>query len=150
MRFIYKKRNKRLKKALFEATRILGTEEFYDKIESYKKFDNSTLSNEEISTLIRNYSKSVFIKTWKNRWSSSNAGVKSSTIMKINTAKLNRTPKSIINTIIHEYVHCVDFGSNNKLQFTHFDNSNDAGDENDTAPWAIGKIAEEMNTIEKF
>lgn len=147
MRFYYKKRNKRLKRFLKEANRILENREFYAEIKKCTRFDNSEMSPAEISDLIQNYATIVQIKTWRNRWSRSNAAVNGKSNMKINLSKLNRSPKSIINTIIHEYVHCVDFGTGDKLRFTHFDNRNTNGDEDDTAPWAIGKIAEGMTIL---
>ena len=74
-----------------------------------------------------------------------NAITGSSRSFRINTHRLSkhRTIPKVVNTIIHEYVHCVDF-EDNSLDFTHFDNQNTNGEENNTAPWKIGSIAQEF------
>ena len=63
----------------------------------------------------------------------------------INLSKINRKIKvnKIVNTLIHEYVHAVDYGYHS-LDFTYVDNSNSNGEGNNTAPWAIENFAFKM------
>lgn len=90
MRFYYKKKNKRLKRYLKEANKILENSEVYDEIKKWTRFDNFERSPAEISDLIQNYATILQIKTWRNRWSRSNASVNGKPNMKINLSKLNR------------------------------------------------------------
>ncbi|WP_299676317.1 hypothetical protein [uncultured Dokdonia sp.] len=144
MRFKFYKRNKKIKQAMKIAEKILALDEFYSKIESITSFDNSNISPAEIAEQIRSYRTVVIIRTiWNPRIG--NAVASSSKFFKINTLRLGRkrTIPKVVNTIIHEYVHCVDF-NNDTLEFTHFDNENTNGEEDNTAPWKIGEIAEEF------
>jgi len=143
MRIVYRKRNKRLQLAVEKTNEILETSTFYEAVINCKTFDNSKLSPKEIGGLIKDYRDKVYIRTYWNPFGRANAKTGNGTKISVNTAKLRRSKKSIVNTLVHEYVHCVDFGTKNKeelLRFTHYDNRND-GDENNTAPWKIGRIA---------
>lgn len=70
------------------------------------------------------------------------ANAKTVATIKINTTKLNRSHQSITNTVIHEFVHAVDWRTNKKWGYSHAGNSPDGQDY--TAPWVIGAIAESM------
>jgi len=148
MKIIYEGHNRKLVEAVFEANNVLINEAFYEKIAAVTSFDNATILPVAISGLIKDYATSVRIDAYWNVFGIANARTVSATLIKINRAKLRRrrgavqNMKSIVNTLIHEYVHCVDLSTGIRpLQFTHFNNRN-GGEENGTAPWKIGRIAE--------
>tara|TARA_R110000744_G_C19261841_1_gene551456 strand:+ start:159 stop:593 length:435 start_codon:yes stop_codon:yes gene_type:complete len=143
MRLKYLGKNSKLKDAVNTANQILENPEFYSRIREKVDFDNTILSAIEVAKRIENFNTSVEIKTWWNPFGSANAKTGNSNAISINTAKLKRTKKSIVNTLIHEYIHAVDYGNDGKLEFTHVDNENN-GEEDNTAPWAIGEIAKNM------
>lgn len=144
MRLHYSGRNSKLKSAIRKANEILENPSFYEKIGSRESFDNTTLSPSEIAVRIEEWEHPVQIRTYWNPFGTANAKTGNSKYFTVNTAKLKRSKKSIVNTLVHEYVHAVDFGEDGKLEFTHVDNDNRHGDEDDTAPWAIGEIAKQM------
>jgi hypothetical protein len=147
MKIYYRGRNKRLKRATETANQILSDPIFYEEIGRKERYDNSDLSGFEIAELIKNYSTSVRLKTY---WAptGANAKAKYSTYFKINlafTGSRDRTLASLTKTLVHEYVHCVDRGTEPEgFQFTHVDNDNPDGEEDNTAPWFIGAIALSM------
>tara|TARA_R110002096_G_scaffold275915_4_gene469630 strand:+ start:2424 stop:2876 length:453 start_codon:yes stop_codon:yes gene_type:complete len=148
MRLKYFGRNRKLKKAVRIANQIFNDDLLYEKIKEHQQFDNTGLTNAEISNIIYNFSLEVRIKGYWWPFGVANASTGSYSLIKVNTGKLRRTNKSIVNTIAHEYVHSVDFWykksiNSNELLFTHVDNENN-GEEDNTAPWAIGSIVKDM------
>lgn len=152
MQLIYKPGYSHIDEAVKMSNQILNSKLFYDKIKEHSSFDNTDLSPKEIADLIEEANQQVFIKTYW-RWNPFrpntcvNATTLSSTQIKVNVRCFSHTLKEAVNTLIHESVHAVDH-LNKKWDFTHHDNRND-GDENNTAPWVIGKIAEEMVSVFK-
>jgi hypothetical protein len=145
MKLRYKGRNKNILKALKVANGILNNPEFYRRIDAFGQFDNtepSDLSAAKISSFIKNHPKKVFVKTYLGK-PGTNAKTGRSTSFKLNRLRLGRPINNIAKTMIHEYVHCVDFALKG-YGFTHVDNDNSDGDEDNTAPWAIAQIAFEM------
>lgn len=143
MKLVFKGRNRKLIAAVRSANEILQMPEFYKQIAAKGKFDNSDIPAAEIAQLIQNFPADVTVLTWWNKLSTANARTNNAKFIEINKAKLRRAKKSIVNTLIHELVHAIDF-ANGGLDFTHVDNSNDNGEEDNTAPWFIGKIAEDL------
>ena len=147
MKLHYKGRNRKIKKALQIANEILNNPLFYDQISSIERFDNTIpedLKPSEIANFLRNHPKKVYVKTFIGRLGV-NAKTKRSTYFRLNRLELDRPTTKIVRTMIHEYVHCIDF-SLKKYKFTHKDNNNDNGDEDNTAPWTIGRIAYELSS----
>ena len=145
MRLRYLGKHTKLKTAVTKANEVLGNEDFYHRIQQCSKFDNTKLTPTQIAGTIKAFDQHVNIRTWWNPFSSANAKTGNSKTISMNTAKIKkrRKLKYIVNTLVHEYVHAVDFENGRPLDFTHVDNEND-GEEDNTAPWAIGKIAEDM------
>ncbi|ESU28676.1 hypothetical protein FLJC2902T_12670 [Flavobacterium limnosediminis JC2902] len=141
-RFYYKGTNEKLIRCLAIAERILNGALFYSKIESVESFSGTSVSSSKIASDLKSFRETVTVEGYWNIFGLANAKTGSSELIKINTAKLRRSEGSIVNTIIHEYVHAVDY-KDGILDYTHSDNIN-RGEENKTAPWLIGKIAEDM------
>lgn len=144
MKLIYQKRNKRIKKAVQSANEVLSNPEFFRSISQLPQMDNTPLSSKEIADLLKNHNQPVYVKRFWRPYSRTNAITAGYKFIKLNSLNLrNRSNKSIVNTIIHEYIHAVDF-FDGSLNFTHHDNSNPHGEEDNTAPWRIGKLAEDF------
>ena len=82
----------------------------------------------------------IAVKHWKpwNRWTKAIAMTKGKSI-NLNVRRMYRPTGSILNTIVHETVHIVD--SHHSYTFGH--GSNDPTGKSKTAPYLIGKLAEE-------
>jgi hypothetical protein len=72
-----------------------------------------------------------------------NANTPSSALIKINTRCFDDVLGDAVNTLVHESVHAVDL-IDNELDFTHWSNDNSDGSQDNTAPWVIGAIAQEI------
>lgn len=132
--------NKKVKLAIAEANKILSNPDFYKQIEAVNKFDFTDYNGKQIADEIHSLNKAIIVKNYWVPFSKTKA--KTLSEISINTATLNRPVSSIVNTLIHETVHAVDWLTNNDWDYTH-DGQKADGQEN-TAPWVIGDIAESM------
>lgn len=136
--------------AVEDANFILNSESFYQEIKKVNSFEFSNTNGKIISELIRNSKIVASLEFYKSLpippWSRANAYTKRkypSTIF-LNKRKLwNRSPESIASTIIHEYIHLVDFESND-YEFGHGSNDNDG--KSNTVPYFIDNIAYKLLT----
>lgn len=139
--------------AVAKANEILANPAFYEAIAQLPQFDNTSLTSVEIADIFRNSTQEIVITTYwhKNIFRPRicvNATTGSATSIKINRRCFSKDLTRGVNTLIHESVHAADFAYKNarglsKLSFTHVDNRND-GEEDNTAPWAIGALAEKF------
>ena len=136
----YSGSNQKIIAAVAEANRILSNPDFYKRIDTVQRFDNSTYNGLQVSNEIKNLNRTIEVEDYWNPFGIANA--KTVSVIKLNTAKLRRSHKSITNTVIHETVHAVDWWTNEKWDYTHDGNSPDGQDY--TAPWVIGAIGESM------
>lgn len=135
--------------AIQDANFILNSAEFHDALASKSDFDNSNASGKTISNLIKAFSIDAIVVTYKPLpippWSRANAYTKPSepkTIF-LNLRKLNRSIESVASTLVHEYIHLVDY-ANSQYEFGHVDNSR-INKEN-TAPYWIDILAYQLLT----
>jgi len=147
MMLIYYDNNITIKLAVSEANKVLQNPLFFKALEILPKFNNTILTPREIAYIIQNSTTEVRIKTYWSvnplkPWNCVNATTPSFDLIKINTRCFSSYLKTGVNTLIHESVHAADL-LNGKLDFTHVDNRND-GEEDNTAPWAIGRLAEKF------
>lgn len=133
------------------ANEILNNKDFYGQIGKIQKFDNSILRGKDIADRIEKASQQIIVVR-KNK---PKAIASTSTSDQINISRKlfgidstkNFDLATAVNTLIHETVHAVDYlGTGN--EFTHNGNSS-KGQEN-TAPWMIGAIAEEILQQDRF
>ncbi len=144
-RIVYKGKKTVLSKAVKEANRLLNDSTFYKNIRSVSSFDSTNYSVAQISREIQTFQGEIQIRSYWNPLGTANA--KTLEKISVNTSKLNRykdplkNHKDVVNTLIHEYVHAVDYHLDGTFNYSHDFNSE--GQEN-TAPWKIGSIAEDM------
>ncbi|HEX2616275.1 MAG TPA: hypothetical protein VHL57_01970 [Flavobacteriales bacterium] len=138
----------RLKKCVAQANAVLADPMFRKLILEHSAFDNTKFTNLEVYTYLANNPTVVQVITFKKLFGRVNGRTSSAKRIGINSKRLDRSLASIVNTIIHEYVHAVDFGlkksPKDPLQMTHYNNENN-GEEDNTVPWAVGLIAQRMS-----
>lgn len=139
--------------AVEDANFILSLDEFYSKISKKNSFDFSNASGAIVSELIKNSNIIASLDFYKPfpipPWSRANAYTTKeapSTIF-LNKRKLRRRSiESIAATIIHEYIHLVDF-EQNEYHFGHGSNNNQG--KSNTVPYWIDQLAYEILTGKK-
>jgi hypothetical protein len=136
----YSGKKEKIIKAVKEANRILSSVDFYKQIEGKLGLDNSTYTGPQIANEMKNLNRAIKVVDYWNPFSKANASTVSR--IRMNKAKLNRSLASVVNTLIHETVHAVDWWANQQWDYTH--NGNAPGGQHNTAPWVIGAIGEEM------
>lgn len=147
MKLIFTESQAYIKAAVDKANEILSNPEFYEQIKKIPKFDNTILTPIRISDILREASQEIQIETY---WGINpfkpgtcvNARTLSAKLIKVNTRCFSKNLKTAVNTLIHESVHAADF-LDGSWDFTHADNRNE-GEEDNTAPWLIGKLAEQF------
>ncbi|MEJ5103744.1 M91 family zinc metallopeptidase [Chryseobacterium sp. MYb328] len=145
MKLIFKGDQISIKIAVDKANEILNNSEFFEQIKKLPQFYNTKLTPTQISDILREANQEIQIETY---WQINpfrprtcvNAKTVSTTLIKLNTRCFSNNLKTAVNTLIHESVHAADF-LNGTWDFTHVDNTNE-GEEDNTAPWLIGKLAE--------
>lgn len=142
---VYSGANENVIEAIKKANEILKNRNFYDEIRKVSKFDNSKLTGNQIAERMEKATQTIQIK--RRIKPIANAGTTTSDAIKISRSLFGKDSTGAfvlsvaVNTLIHETVHAVDF-LNTGDEFTHNGNS-PKGQEN-TAPWIIGAIAENM------
>ena len=147
MKLIFHGSEANIKVAVDKANAILNNPAFWDEVEKLPQFDNTALTPFEIAKVLQEANQEIMIVTYW-RWNPLrprtcvNATTVSATKIKINTRCFSHDLKTAVNTLVHEATHAGDF-LNGQWDFTHVDNGND-GEEDNTAPWAIGALAEKF------
>ena len=141
VKLLYKGNIKRIKAASEIANKILSSSEFYSRIRDIDKFDQTSLSGSDIAGLMENAGHTVTVTGALKPIA--NASTETSDEIKVSVFRFGWRLKTGVNTLVHETVHAIDL-LNSKTDFTHSTNDNSDGRHNNTAPWVIGKIAEDM------
>lgn len=144
MRFFYKGEYEQIKIAVEDSNDLLFFEDFYKEISSLEDFKCSKKSPKEIAEIIKNSKLEVEIKLYKPKWVFSKVNgyfvPQYPNQLFLNARKIWRDSDEILNTIIHEYIHALDYNNNNELiEFGH-----DCGIHEGTAPYVIGNLAQEF------
>lgn len=147
-------RNYRIKRIADAVCHVAHDKDFHFALERYGFFEFSNdadggISGSEISQIIRNfiaqYDVSISIYRSWNPWSNvlgffdPSKGIRT---IHLNKWRLNRSDKSVFETIFHELIHVIDHSDGNATYFGHGNNS-PVGKEK-SAPWRVAKIAAEF------
>ena len=131
--------------AALTANSILNSCEFYYRIALHDSFDLANVPPETIAALIRQSSIRMYISLYHSLSPLKNYDgyddVENPNIIHLNIWKMDRSPASICNSIIHSCVHAVN-ALHSEYSFGHGDTSIQ-GKEN-TAPYWIGALAQKM------
>lgn len=144
----YSGNSESIRKAVDDANYILNDEEFLVAITKKRSFDNTKVSGVIVSMLIRISNIKAEIGLYKPLpippWNRANAYTEpnSPTTIFLNKRKLrNQSVESIASTIIHEYVHLIDFATE-KYDLGH--GSYSITGKANTIPYWIDQLAYEM------
>ena len=135
----YSGTNQKIIEAVAEANKILASSDFLNRIDTIQKFDNTTYNGHQIISEMKSVN-TVEVSEYFKRHTRTNA--KTKTQIRINTAKLNRSLASIVNTLIHESIHATDWLVNKHWDYTHRTQYQEMPPI--SAPYVIGAMAESM------
>lgn len=131
----YNGKIKKVSNAVAKANEILASEQFYDQIRAYKKFDNSALSPEIISRLMQDSGHQIDVSV---NWLSPNVKTRHNKIS-LSGWDFSSNLATGVNNLIYETVNSVDC-----LYDILNNEPNQRSSGSLTAPWVIGAIAEVM------
>ena len=128
------------------ANAILQNEEFHVKLAAKESFDESNASGKNISDLIKGTSVRAQVEIYKSLWlwSKSNAYTTpiQPNIIYLNSRKIEvRSDKDWTCTLIHEFIHLVDFES---AQYFFAHGSNRRINKENTAPYWIDNLVQTL------
>ena len=133
-----------LSAAVTYANRLAASEEFWADIAAKPAFDFTTLTPAEVADRLRASSSTVTVKLYRARWPATIAATDPDNPHTIfySKSKTGRPVADMVNTLVHEFVHNVDYfdDGNEAIEMGHGDNS--ATDKSDSAPYWIGGLAE--------
>lgn len=141
----YSGTNPQITEAVLETNKLLRNPDFYAKIDSIKGFDNTQYSGARIISEMKAI-ETIEVSEYHKRYTKTTA--KTQTSIRMNTAKLERYTDplknlaSLVNTLIHETIHAVDWTSNMKWDYTHRTQYEERPPV--SAPYVIGAIAEDF------
>lgn len=122
---------------------------FWEAIRAKAQFDYTDLSPAEIARRLREADATITVKLWKppfGRYRNTVAVTdrRHPHTLFYNQNKLHRSTADIVNTIVHEYVHNVDYfaDGHDQIEFGH--GSQVATAKEESAPYWIGELAETL------
>jgi hypothetical protein len=146
MRVVFTGKNEKVIDCVEFINDLFHADLFYKSISDKNSFTFTDYQPEQISKLMEEDMNQITVRLYKsfNPWTRANAYVsnKYKNTLFLNTRKLWRNKEDMINTIVHECVHVVDFSENDNIDFGHGDNYSN-GKEN-SAPYWIGNLASEL------
>ena len=146
MKASYTGQNQKLRRAAAFVNRLDGTEAFWTDIRNKPDYDYTRLSSAEVHRRLRASDGTVRVKLWTPKpdtYLKTVALTRKSSPWYIyyNTRKLDRLTSSMVNTIVHEFVHSVDYfdDGDDAIEMGH-GGSSSVGKQ-DSAPYWIGSRA---------
>lgn len=146
MRILFEGSNENLQLAIQFVNQLLEDEAFYNSICSESIFADTKYSPNEIADFIKKKIDKVEVKLYTLAWPrhrSTNAyvGPKFPNTIFYNSTKLTNSVETMVGTIMHEYVHSVDFTAdgNSEIEYGH-----PSRYDLKTAPVVIGNLAEQF------
>jgi len=155
MRLRYDRDDKELKAAIAFCDDLFQQDDFWTAVENDGPFTNTTISAKQIADTMRSNPNIVDVHHFKPnlihriKYRSTVAMVDPKRAFKIfyHTKFLDNSIAQMVNTIVHEYVHVVDFfaDGDHRIEYSH--NGQTRAGNARSAPYAIGAIAESFYRI---
>ena len=147
MNIIYKGKQQKIIDAVDYVNDLFEEETFWSTISGKDSFDYSLHSPSEIAEFMKNKDEKIEVKLYRPRWPrhrKTNAYTDSRypNILFYNSKKLWRGVGNIVNTIVHEYVHSVDFTEDGSPRIEYGHGSQSSSGKANSAPYWIGSLAE--------
>ncbi len=146
MSVIYTGNKQKIIDAVDYVNDLFEDESFWLEISKKDLFDNASHSPSEIANLMKGKTDNVEVKLYRPQWprdrnTNAYTSVRYPNVLFMNSKKLWRNIGSMVNTIVHEYVHSVDLTDGDpSIDYGHGSQSS-VGKKN-TAPYWIGNLAE--------
>lgn len=153
MKFITKVTSQPINDAVKFCNELAANQSFWDTIAEKDKFDYSEeYLPKDIAEAMRSYMDPVEVvlyqKPWWLPWWHRNTNAytdpKSKDVIFINSRRMNRSLASICNTIVHEFVHVIDFCHDGDHGVNYGHGSQGSSGKKNTAPYWIGQQAEDI------
>ena len=153
MKIVYIGKKQKILDAVNYVNDLFDEDEFWKAIEDKENFDYSVYSAKEIAGFMRGKEKAVEVKLYRPSWPrhrKTNAYTDPNypNILFYNSKKLWRGIGNIVNTIVHEYVHSVDFTEDNSSRVDYGHGSQSSSGKGNAAPYWIGNLAEKFYEAE--
>jgi hypothetical protein len=147
MKATYLGKNAKLIDAIDYIEDLFQDQEFWDAISNHDRFDYTEYAPSKIGGYMQNEEKVVEVRLyrppfWKHRRTNAYTDKRYPNTLFYNSKKLWRDVGKIVNTVVHECVHAVDFTDDEhaNIDYGHGSQANE-GKEN-SAPYWIGSLAE--------
>ncbi len=145
MTIIFSGTHPAVRAAVERTNTLLRDPDLYARIRRHPAFEMSTATPAQIADLMERSECSVNVVLYRSKWPWSKALAfeddRFPNTVFLNERRLNRSLGSICATLIHECVHALDSTAAD-LRFGH--GNNDPNGKENTAPYWIGDLAEEM------
>lgn len=153
MKIIYYGKKQKILDAVDYINDLFEEQEFWKAISEKESFDYSSYSPTQIADFMKDKEKVVEVKLYRPRWPrhrKTNAYTDPNypNVLFYNSKKLWRSVGNIVNTIVHEYVHSVDFTEDNNEHVDYGHGSQSSSGKWSSAPYWIGDLAENFYETE--
>lgn len=141
---------RRVQEAVERTNELFQEDLFYDNIARQRRFDLATIPSQAIAELMRSTCLNMKVELYYSLSPLHNIDgyddMNNPSIIHLNLWRIDRSPASLCNTIVHACVHAVNAQINsyyfNQFYFGHGDQFR--ANKDNTAPYAIGAIAQKM------
>jgi len=154
MSVIYTGNKQKIIDAVDYVNDLFEDEKFWLEISEKDMFDNTSHSPSDIAILMKGKTDNVEVKLYRPRWprhrkTNAYTSISYPNILFLNSKKLWRNIGSMVNTIVHEHVHSVDYTDGEpNIEYGH--GSQSSAGKNNAAPYWIGNLAENYFNFDYF
>ncbi|ODB36410.1 hypothetical protein BB427_15845 [Pseudoalteromonas sp. BMB] len=153
MKIVYNGKQQKVIDAVDYVNDLFDEDEFWKAIEDKGTFDYSAYSAKDIAGFMRDKEKIVEVKLYRPRWprhrkTNAYTDPKYPNTLFYNSKKLWRGIGNIVNTIVHEYVHSVDFTEDHNSRVDYGHGNQSSSGKGNAAPYWIGDLAEKFYETE--
>ena len=155
MKIIYNGKIQKIIDAVGYVNDLFEDENFWGEISENESFDFSIHTPSEISEFMKNKTDEVIIRLYRPRWprhrrTNAYTDKKYPNTLFLNSKKIWRGIGSIVNTIVHEYVHSVDYTEDGSSRVDYGHGSQASSGKSNAAPYWIGDLAEKYFNTDYF
>lgn len=154
MNIIYTGKNQKIIDSISFIEDLSDNADFWRRIEEKDSFDYSNFSPRKIAQFMREKEETVVVKLYRppfyrHRNTNAYADPQYPNTLFYNSKKLWRSVGNIVNTVVHEYVHSVDFTEDGNSRIDYGHGSQSSSGKSNAAPYWIGSLAESFYNSEK-
>jgi hypothetical protein len=149
MKVTYNGQNQKLIDAVDFVNDLFENDKFWGEIESHSKFDYTKYTPKQISNFMKNKKKVVGVKLYcppfyQHKYTNAYTDPRYPNTLFYNSKKLWRSVGNMVNTIVHEYVHTVDFTEDGNVNVDYGHGTQTSSGKENSAPYWIGNLSEKF------